>query len=210
MNWRKGLLAGAGTLLLILAIHIYFAPKGAYHTYYDRIFYDTLSIQSYDEKIVDLLLENQARYRFRLSAADGPSDVNLNVIITDSDGNELSLLDFRDQGETIYWESISNRSGNYSIYLKELNEGYSYTASFSVAQRIDDYYPEGGRYARAFRSSYPKISLSFEHKYYILYTSLLVFDCSRENIRISLSFLTLHTAKMDTITALFTAIFRLL
>ena len=146
MNWRKGLLAGAGILFLIFAIYLFFTPKGGYHTYYDRIFYDTLSIQSYDEKIVDVLLKNQTRYRFRLGAA-GPSDVNLNVIITDSDGDELSILDFRDQGETIYVEFISNKSGNYSIYLKELDEGYSYTAVFSVSERFDDYYPGGGRYA---------------------------------------------------------------
>lgn len=146
MNWRRGFFAGAGMLFLIFAVYLFFTPKGGYHTYYENVFYARFSIQSYDEKIVNVLLENQTRYRFTLSAAD-PSDVNANVAIIDSDGDEIVILDFRDQGGHIEGEFISNKSGNYTVCLTELNEGYSYTADFSVDERIDEYYPGGGRYA---------------------------------------------------------------
>lgn len=146
MNWRKGLLAGAGILFLVFAVYLFFTPKGAYHTYYKNIFYERFSMQSYDEKIVNVLLENQTRYRFSLSAAE-PSDVNADVAIMDSDGDEMSIVDSIDLGGRIEGEFVSNKSGNYTVYLTELNEGYSYTAAFSVDERIDEYYPGGGRYA---------------------------------------------------------------
>lgn len=130
-----------------LGIYAIVSPDGgAYHTYYENIFYTRFLMQSYDEKIVDLLLENQTRYQFILCAVSS-SNVKANVVITDPDGDELSILDFIDHEVAILGEFITNEEGNYSIGLKALDEGSSYLADFSIAERFDEYYPEGGRYA---------------------------------------------------------------
>lgn len=145
MNLSKGFYAALGISILIIAVYLFFTPQGAYHTYYDRIFYDTLSIQSYDEKTVNVLIENQTNYEFRLSASNS-TDVNVKVVIADSDGNKISINNPKDFGSRIEGSFKSTVPGNYSFHLTEQN-GNSYSAEFLVRERIDDYYPGGGRYA---------------------------------------------------------------
>ena len=162
MVYRKIIFSVLGILIIVVAFFIFITPRGGTHTYYEDVFYSRFYIESFEENIFSILLNNQTRYQFTLSTAS-KSDVNADVFILDSFKNQISILDFRDFGGAIRGEFNSKNSGNYTFSITEPKENYSYTADFNVNQRIDEYYPTGGRYGNVNNAikNIPAVFLSF-------------------------------------------------
>lgn len=141
---RKIVFSVLGVVLLVVAFFLLMTPRGGTHTYYDNVFSENLVMQSFEEKIVTVSLENMTHYQLFLGASE-TSDVRFTIL--DPNQNELSILGFRElPGGAFDGEFITTTQGNYTIHITENNQDNSYNAYFSVSERIDEYYPQGGRY----------------------------------------------------------------
>jgi hypothetical protein len=142
---RKVIFSVVGVVLLVVAFFLYITPRVDVHTFYEKVFSENIDMQSFEEKIITISLENMTRYGLFLGAPV-TSNVNVSFTILDPNKDELSVFDFRDHGDSVESEFITTTQGNYTIHITEQTQDNSYTAYFSVSERIDEYYATGGKY----------------------------------------------------------------
>ena len=144
MFYRKVVFSVLGVVLLVVAFFLFITPRGGTHTYYDNVFSENVIVQSFKEKLVTVSLENVTRYQLFL-AGFKISDVSFTIL--DPNKNELSVLGFRElPGDAVDCEFVTNNAGNYTIHLTGDNQENFYNVDLRISERIDEYYPQGGRY----------------------------------------------------------------
>ena len=143
----KKFLVLPGIIFVIIGIVIIISPiPGAYHTYYSTIFNTTFEMQPELEQNIEVLLKNQTTYNFYISTSS-QADINPQVNLTTSYGEQIQIFVLVELKGYIEAEFISTEAGNYTFHLTELNQQSPYPTSFGVRKEINDYYPDGGRYA---------------------------------------------------------------
>ena len=144
MFYRKVVFSVLGVVLLVVAFFLFITPRGGTHTYYDNVFSESVIVQSFKEKLVTVSLENVTRYQLFLGGYK-ISDVSFTIL--DPNKNELSVLGFRElPGGAGDCEFITNNAGNYTIHLTGDDQENFYNVDLRISERIDEYYPQGGRY----------------------------------------------------------------